>query len=149
MKLELKQIFDIPGESRDFSYELSLADYELYGCKPFAGPVAVSGIVANSVGIVTLRYTVEFRLRLPCDRCLDEFEREYRLSFDETLVLEESLTHDEYIPAPGGVLDLDEQCLADILLSLPTKQLCREDCKGLCPQCGANLNHGGCQHTPD
>lgn len=149
MKLELKQIFDIPGESKEFSYEIPLSDYELYGCKPFVRPVVVSGIVANSAGVVTLRYKVDFLLHLPCDRCLDEFEREYHYSFDEVLVLQESSQIDEYIPVPDGVLDLDEQCLADILLSLPSKQLCCEDCSGLCPRCGANLNHGNCQHTPD
>lgn len=40
--------------------------------------------------------------------------------------------------------DLDELLREDILLSLPTKVLCKSDCKGLCPMCGADLNNGPC-----
>lgn len=42
------------------------------------------------------------------------------------------------------MLDLEELILSDILLELPTKLLCKEDCKGLCPHCGCNLNHQSC-----
>ena len=41
-------------------------------------------------------------------------------------------------------MDLDELVRADLLLELPTKVLCREDCKGLCPKCGKDLNFGPC-----
>ena len=41
-------------------------------------------------------------------------------------------------------MDLDELIRTDILLELPTKFLCKEDCKGLCPTCGKNLNEGAC-----
>lgn len=144
MKLELKQIFDIPGESKEISYDLPMAEYELYGVCPFLTPVSVRGKVSNEAGVVYLRYSVSFTLRLPCDRCLEVFDRDYDYSFEEILVLEESPEHDEYIAAPDAVLDLDELCLSDILLSLPSKQLCREDCSGLCPMCGINLNQGNC-----
>ena len=51
---------------------------------------------------------------------------------------------DAYIQVDSGSLDLDELLRADILLELPTKYLCREDCKGLCAVCGKNLNDGPC-----
>lgn len=144
MKLELKQVFDIPGEVLEFSYSLPLEDYELYGVRPFHTPISVSGKAVNEAGVVYLRYSVSFTLRLPCDRCLEVFDRGYRYSFEEILVTEESPEHEDYIAAPDAILDMDELCLSDILLSLPSKQLCREDCKGLCPMCGMNLNEGNC-----
>jgi len=142
--LELKQLFDIPGEELPFSYALDLTGYELYGVRPFAQPVSLTGRVRNAAGVVLLCYEASFTLRMPCDRCLEEFSRDYRLSFEEVLVLAESEEHDDYIVAPDARLDMDELALSDILLSLPYKQLCREDCKGLCPDCGANLNLTRC-----
>ncbi len=44
----------------------------------------------------------------------------------------------------GDAVDLDELVREQILLALPTRTLCREECKGLCPECGANLNAGEC-----
>ena len=49
---------------------------------------------------------------------------------------------------PDGQLDLAELAGADILLELPTSMVCDEGCKGLCPECGANLNEGDCGCRP-
>lgn len=144
MVLDLKQVFDIPGEVLPIAETADFSGYEWSGVRPFVTPVTITGNVSNEAGIVMLRYDASFTLRFPCDRCLEEFDRDYHLSFEEVIVAEESAEHEEYIPAPGGQLDLDELCFADILLQLPTKQLCKEDCQGLCPVCGCNRNHTDC-----
>ena len=54
------------------------------------------------------------------------------------------MTEDEYIVCEGDGLDLEELVIADVILSMPAKLLCREDCKGLCPTCGINLNKESC-----
>ncbi|MBP5578880.1 MAG: DUF177 domain-containing protein, partial [Ruminococcus sp.] len=54
--------------------------------------------------------------------------------------------NDDYIVADGESIELNEVALNDILLSLPTKVLCREDCKGLCMVCGCDLNETQCDH---
>ena len=46
-------------------------------------------------------------------------------------------------------LDLDELLTEDLLLDVPSKFLCSPDCKGLCPSCGKNLNHGDCDCQQD
>lgn len=51
---------------------------------------------------------------------------------------------EDYIVIEGDELDLDELIYSDIILLTPTKFLCKEDCKGLCPTCGKNLNEGDC-----
>ena len=51
---------------------------------------------------------------------------------------------DDYIVLPDLVLDLDALAEEDVVLNLPSKVLCKDDCKGLCPQCGKNLNDGPC-----
>ena len=57
----------------------------------------------------------------------------------------DSTDTEEYVVCEEGVLDLTELVRTDFLLELPTKVLCREDCQGLCPQCGKNLNFDSCQ----
>ena len=58
--------------------------------------------------------------------------------------------NDELILVESQEIDLDELVMSDLLLTLPMKHLCREDCKGLCAQCGKNLNEGdcGCKKKP-
>ena len=51
---------------------------------------------------------------------------------------------DEYILVEGYMLNLSELVESDILLELPTKMLCKEECKGLCQNCGKDLNEGSC-----
>ncbi len=53
--------------------------------------------------------------------------------------------NDDYIETPDFTVELDEVVISDILLDLPQKNLCRSDCKGLCPKCGQNLNSGKCE----
>ena len=52
--------------------------------------------------------------------------------------------NDDYIETPDFTIELDEVVISDILLSLPQKFLCSDDCRGLCPKCGKNLNLGDC-----
>ena len=146
MSYDLRQLFEAAGETLEIDDQLDLSEYELFGVKPFVRPVRICATVRNRAGVVTLRYRTEFVLRLLCDRCLDEFERPYQFAFEHLLATRLMNTdNDDYLVLPDGVLDLEQLALDDILLSLPTKMLCREDCRGLCEHCGQNLNHGACK----
>jgi uncharacterized protein len=101
---------------------------------------------------------VETTLRLPCSRCLEPFEWPVSATFDlryqphttpkggdEREIEEDDLTtafyeHDE--------IDLGQLMTEQFYLSLPMKPLCGDDCKGLCPVCGTNLNRGTCACSP-
>jgi uncharacterized protein len=144
MSFDLKQLFENVGEVLPVNYEMDLSEYELFGGKPFVHPVAVHGKFENKAGVVFLNFDVSFVLTALCDRCLDEFERQFEYSFEHILVTELNTDSDEYIVVEQFTLDLDELVLSDILLYLPSKLLCSEDCKGLCERCGQNLNHGTC-----
>ena len=148
MFLECKQLFDIVGERIGIDYQLDLSEYQLFSGKPFQMPVTVKGFAENRAEIVSLNMDCSFTMQLNCDRCLNAFEREFRYHFSHTLVQKlctENDDMDDYIVVDGDQLDLDELVLSDILLSLPTKILCHEDCKGLCPVCGKDLNIGSCE----
>ena len=59
-------------------------------------------------------------------------------------IKDNNLENDEYIVADNESIDLKEIAISDLLLQLPSKILCDEDCKGLCFSCGCNLNESQC-----
>lgn len=147
MIVMLKELFELTGECREIVCEIPLEELEGISSYHFNGPVKVNGTVSNRAGIVTLSYDAEFVLDHTCDRCLKEFEQEYEYSFKHTLVRNCNTDNDEYVVCEDNTLDLNELAVSDILLSLPTKILCKEDCKGLCYVCGADLNESDCGHN--
>jgi len=93
------------------------------------------------------------RFRMRCDRCLDAYLRDFSSDFRTFLSLPPSETEDEVELLAedllvdfvvGDEVDLGEIVKEQIILALPMKSLCREDCPGLCPICGANLNIKPC-----
>jgi uncharacterized protein len=101
---------------------------------------------------------VKSRLELACSRCLEPFEIPVDASFelryvpqsenageDEREIEEDDLTTAFY---KDGVLDIGELVREQFQLVLPMKPLCSDACRGLCPQCGTNLNRTECGCAP-
>ncbi|MFU0833073.1 MAG: DUF177 domain-containing protein [Oscillospiraceae bacterium] len=154
MLLNLKKIFSQESESCSFDYSMDLSSTELNGTFPFVSPVTVKGTVESRDGSARLKANVSFDFSIPCDRCAERIDRHYDYTFSHILVrsVENSKDKDRFIEIPDEKLDLDKLMREDILLELPSKFLCREDCKGICPTCGKNLNEGPCgckKHTTD
>ncbi len=145
MLLRLKQLFDRDGEKKDLYLDIPLEELGIYsGFGTFVTPISLRGKIENRAGVVTMQYNSQFTIRHLCDRCLNEFDREYSMDFEHILIRAESHDEDEYVQCPDDTLDVNELAISDLLLSLPSKILCKEDCKGLCPVCGKNLNAGDC-----
>ena len=152
MILQLKTLFELEGSEVEINESVPIDELEkLQPFMSFAKAVKISGRAKNHVGMVTLDFTVDAVLELECDRCLTAFERGYSFDFHHVLTRElanesdeDSDEFDEYVVCPDNTLDLSELALVDLRLSLPTKILCKEDCLGLCPKCGANLNETSC-----
>ena len=86
---------------------------------------------------------------IPCDRCLEEVPVEIPLQimrkFDMKLTEEQRVNDlDESSFLEGMDLNVDRLVYLEVLMSWPLKVLCRENCKGICSQCGKNLNNGPC-----
>ena len=102
---------------------------------------------------------VELTLELSCNRCLKEFELPMHVNFEElfypTVDVVSGLPlapfdEDEIFPIDARhQVDLTEAIRQNLLLNLPMMVVCQEDCKGLCPQCGQNLNLGSCECEPE
>lgn len=109
----------------------------------------VRGKIRNLDGtILECSGNVELTVTMPCSRCLTEVEVPLSLDFSQRFVPAETAGE------PNGDedaeifseyrLELLEFIMNEIRLGIPMKVLCREDCKGLCPKCGRNLNEGFC-----
>ena len=145
MILDLKRIFAGESEKLPFVFEMDLSDTEWSGQYPFISPISVEGSVSAVAGEALLEAKVSFEFSIPCDRCMEEIRERRTSRFSHVLVPRlENEDNDRYISVEGDSVDLGELLRMDILLEIPSKFLCREDCKGLCPSCGKNLNDGPC-----
>ncbi len=147
MVIQLREIFQIEGMHLPVDYAITPEELAQVRGYVFRTPVYVKGDFHNRAGIVTLRYTVSCTLDMVCDRCLAELSKSYAYEFTHTVVQtlhSEGEAYDTYLVAEHDSIDMNETALSDLLLMLPTKMLCREDCKGLCDVCGCNLNEETC-----
>lgn len=150
MRLDLREIIHTPGGVVPFDYEMDLADVSFYGEHPIQEPVRVSGAVRSAGGALMLTGTASVNLHLVCDRCLKPFERRQEVGLDTLLAEElEDEENDEIVLLEDGCVDLDELVYSAVILAMDTKNLCKEDCKGLCDRCGADLNEGPCGCKPE
>ena len=148
MLLQCRSLFMGEVNRLPIDTELDFSQVEFQGGCPFAQPIHVTGAVTVRAGVVTLSARAGFVFYGACDRCLTPFTTAYDIPIEHTLVTTlENEENDDYILLDQYQLDLADLTLADILLELPYKSLCREDCRGLCPMCGKDLNEGLCGCT--
>lgn len=91
---------------------------------------------------------LETIVQAECVRCLIEFQLPLTLQFEELFAFS-AAADPVYFVDEGGWLSLRQPVREQILLAMPIQTLCRPDCKGLCSQCGANLNDGPCNCETD
>ena len=145
MLLNVKPILHTPGKRLDFQFELDLSDMEFSGRYPISRPVAVSGEVRNTAGILELTLNARSTLDAVCDRCGKAFVQEKDVLFACMLAEElQNEENDEIVLLEDGMVDTGDLARTAFILDMDTKTLCSEDCKGLCPRCGADLNLGPC-----
>lgn len=123
--------------------ELAITDGQLN----VLNDILVEGSVINNGRVLEVRGTINALIREVCNRCLEEFSLpltvEFAENFQQTNGLEvddgEDLTYFE-----GDYIDIADVVRENLLLAQPLKPLCSENCKGLCPHCGVNLNNTKC-----
>ena len=146
MRLDVKRIINTPGDGIEFNEELDFSDVDFGGVCPAVRPVSVVGAVRNIAGMLRLQADVDTMLSCVCDRCGAPFEKPFHHSLEYMLANElEDEENDEILLLDDGAFDLDELAREAFILNMDTKMLCREDCKGLCSGCGANLNVEECR----
>ena len=145
MFIELENLFNGGIDSIPVDYEFDFSKEEVSGVFPFTAPVKLCGEIINSAGLVTISAKIIFTMDILCDRCAESAQLSFEVPMEHGLVSHlNDEENDDYILIEDMKLDIEELTLEDIYLALPGKLLCKEDCKGVCHRCGANLNEGPC-----
>ena len=146
MLLDVRKIINTPGDGIEFNEELDLSDVDFGSVCPAVRPVSVVGTVENIAGMLQLRAELDTKLTCVCDRCGTSFEKPFHFVIERMLASElEDEENDDILLLVDGAFDLGELARETFILNMDTKMLCREDCKGLCSGCGANLNFEECR----
>jgi uncharacterized protein len=122
-------------------------------------PLEAKGTVRRSGNDVFINGHIETRAQVECDRCLKPVElpvsADFTLEYIPGAEYESSsaaaLSEEEMAVSvfEGDAIDVDEIVKEQVLLAVPARTLCREDCKGICPECGIDLNTGQCNCATD
>ena len=151
MQINLTELFTRDGKELDVTAELDMTAfdapdgvYELTDRNPVR--LHFTNLGDRTLGV---EGSAQFALLIPCSRCLEPVKVPFELDITRTLLMEpsdkeraETLEEQPYLQ--GYELDVDQLVCDELLLNLPMKVLCKEDCKGICNRCGANLNRTDC-----
>lgn len=158
------QIQHIPAEGMDVAYRRPFDVFPVLKqlvdedqCR-FPTPVETQMRLVLERDLITVEGVVQTTVQQACSRCLELFDQPIRRRF--------TLRYSREIPADvhagdgeevaltaeqiglvyfkGEHIDLRDAVQEQVVLALPFKPLCRDECKGLCARCGADLNHGPC-----
>jgi uncharacterized protein len=158
MKLDLSEIARTVGARASYDFRETVPDDEEIR---FRGPLTGTLTVTNAGQMLLLQGKLTGEVELTCGRCLEPFTWSVEAALDEQFALElaagphpDPKVQDDEPAAPvfvGRSLDLDltELLRQNVLVAMPIKPLCRSDCAGLCPVCGADRNQGDCGHAPE
>ncbi len=144
-EINLEPLFNGASAPLQINHTLDLSDIEISNEKPMTSPCKIEGEIKNETDIVSIHAKITVLYSGSCDRCAKEVTKEFTIPMEHTFVTElNDNQNDEFILVPTMRFDLEGLATEDVLLYLPNKFLCIEDCKGICPQCGKNLNDGPC-----
>lgn len=145
MLFELESVFNNEGFSLPVCFDVDFSQVQISGVCPFTTPVRVIGNVYNRAEVVHFDAEAEFTVEIPCDRCLTQLKRDFCIPINHVLVTQlNDEENDELILIDSYSYDFEPLVSEDVFLNLPSLFLCKEDCKGLCADCGKNLNDGPC-----
>ena len=145
MIIDLKRIFVNENSSLSIEYSLDMSNVDFSGVYPLKKPVEINGAVSNKASLVELDARINYVFEAPCDRCGVDCAEKHTLHIQKSLAPSiEGEESDSILLVPDMKLDLDELVYSEVIVSLPMKHLCKDDCKGICAKCGKNLNEGKC-----
>ncbi|HEY6874102.1 MAG TPA: DUF177 domain-containing protein [Geobacteraceae bacterium] len=147
------KVLDLSAVEEVTDYPPLAALQESGGCA-FLGPLRLHLTVAREYDHIRAEGRVETRVRLVCSRCLAEYEAAIDSPFTIFYMRSAGSPQDEEVELAeqdlisvtfeGDEIDFTDEIAEQVLVEIPFKPLCTEECKGLCPNCGTDLNAGEC-----
>ena len=147
MVIDVSSILKETGGSIKISGDIKAQDTDYLGEEfHFEKPFNISGELINNGKSIVLKAEVLGEMGVCCARCRKPITINLQFLIEETFMQgNEDFKPDEDIYVFSGyTIDLDDVVFNNFLMNVSGKYLCKEDCKGLCTHCGADLNDGDC-----
>ncbi|MBR2742611.1 MAG: DUF177 domain-containing protein [Clostridia bacterium] len=148
MLINLTKVFKEPESTLEESGVVDVGALSEDMAMTFPSGARFSVKFKNLMDCVTLSLKCECEYVSECARCLREVRGAVSFDFESMVKVDDEgeflLDADAVVIDSSNRLDVDELVSGLLVMQLPMKVLCREDCKGLCPKCGADLNEGEC-----
>ena len=150
LAVDVRELLQRPGAHKHVVLRAALPDLATpVASVPAGSPVTVDAEVESVVEGLLVTGKVAATAALRCVRCLREVDHDLEVDVRELFALEAPGDDGEdegYTLPPGDRLPLDTMARDALVLAFPPFPLCRPDCAGLCPQCGADRNAVDCGH---
>ncbi len=145
LQLDVARLKRSPGDTARFDLLEDLPPLELSGeMISFAATVKACLAALNTGKTIAVTGEVGGKLELKCGRCLGTFIYDFAVPFEENYAMTQDTAAGDLLSFSGDYLDVTPEIEKSIYLALPMKALCSEECRGLCPVCGKNLNEDNC-----
>lgn len=152
MVIDISGILKAEGATLNVDSELNIENLEFNGDQlKFSQPVKMKGSITNIGNLIRLEAQVSGKANVQCYRCMKDLVRDFSFEMVETFANDYAGASDsnsedaDLIHFQGNRLEISEIVGNNILINLPMRYLCSESCKGLCPECGENLNLTQCK----
>lgn len=133
-----------PGQEYPFEADALIEKMEVLGDPVQFVDVAAKGVCVGSGDAVSLDATVTATVISRCSRCLEEVRRPISAEMHADFARQPDPDDPDQYRFEASTLELTDAIRDALVLELPIQFFCKEDCKGLCPKCGTNLNTGSC-----
>jgi len=146
MEIKFSEIKSRKEKTKAILYEFNLEPTYFEGEKityPFQVKVEGNVIVDNEIAIMMAN--IKTSVELSCSRCLGTLIYPIDIDIEERFTNSENKSDEDIVFVKGDIINITEIVESAIISSLPIKRLCKETCKGLCQNCGVNLNNQTCE----
>ena len=151
MILDVSQLIQNDGAVKELDFCVESDNISLNGQDiVFETPFYLKGAVKNIAGVLYLDLGADVSFKTQCARCLDSVSVHHTFEVSEVFSKTEVTdSEDEVTVIDSGNIDMDEVVIKAFIGTVPINYLCSDDCKGLCKQCGCNLNKETCSCEDD
>ena len=145
MVINFSDLLSKKNRKKQISLSFELEPFEFEGEEIRAiEKVSVEGVAISENDVIVINASIKTKLKLNCSRCLDTFIYPIDIDIEERFTNDKELQNEETMFVDSDTLNITEIIENSIISTLPIKRLCKEDCKGLCSQCGENKNVENC-----
>ncbi|MGL5649130.1 MAG: YceD family protein [Clostridium sp.] len=150
MKILFSDLISKKERNKEINYEFNMENFTFSGEEivPVEKVIVKGNFISNN-GELLLDLNIKTKLKLVCSRCLETFIYPIDIDIEERFTNDGTIDSDNITFVDGDTIDITEIVESEIISTLPIKRICSSNCKGLCQNCGENLNKSACVCNDD